>query len=90
MLTFKGIAHRTHTDVETVKEVAKHTHKVGKVWRVDDDPDRLAGSAAKWEAITRYLEKQNRRQREASADNAKPQAETKPKQKPQAAAEPKP
>lgn len=69
MLTFKGIAHRTHTDVETVKEVAKRTHKVGKVWRVDDDPDRLAGSAAKWEAITRYLEKQGVREEVAKNGN---------------------
>lgn len=88
MLTLKDIAHRTHTDIETVKDVAKRTHKVGKVWRVDDDPDKLAGSSTKWETVTRYLEKQNRRERESSADNAQPQAE--PKQKPQAAQKQKP
>lgn len=71
MLTLKGIADRTHTDIKTVREVAKRTHKVGKVWRVDDDPDRLAGSAAKWEAITLYLEKQMAAKQKPTANAGK-------------------
>ena len=90
MLTLKGIADRTHTDIETVKDVAKRTHKVGKVWRVDDDPDRLAGSSTKWETVTRYLQKQNRRERESSADNSQPQEEPNQKPEPKPQAQPQP